>query len=121
MHSITATLTLAVAEKFSKDSCGAATRDEGHLTRRVTWTMFTLAVIFVIARFIARPERLKGSGYGTDDWTIMSCVVLLIPINALVQTMTKHGMGTDDYTNSADDITAMLKVGVVHCYYLTYR
>ncbi|SMR64537.1 unnamed protein product [Zymoseptoria tritici ST99CH_3D1] len=97
-----------IAEKFSKDSCGAISRDEASTTRRVTWVLFTLAIFFVGARFIARPERLHGSGYGTDDWTILSCVVLLIPINALSQTMTNVGLGTDNYTNSADDITTML-------------
>jgi hypothetical protein len=76
----------------------------------VTWTLFALAILFVAARFLARPERLKGSGYGTDDWTILSCVMLLLPINALSQSMTNTGLGTDAYTNSSDEISEMLKV-----------
>lgn len=72
--------------------------------------MFALAVIFVAARFVARPQRLKGSGYGTDDWTILVCMVLLLVLNVLVQTMTMSGLGTDNYTVSAADITNMLRV-----------
>lgn len=34
------------------------------MIRRITWSLFGLACLFVGARFVARPERLHGSGYG---------------------------------------------------------
>lgn len=78
---------------------------------RITWSLFALALIFVGARFIARPERLHGSGYGTDDWTILLCMALLIPFNVLVQLMVDNGLGTDNFTLSPMQITLFLKVG----------
>lgn len=99
----------AVAERFSKDTCGAISRNESEVTRRVTWVLFALAIVFVAARFIARPQKMKGSGYGTDDWTIIVCVALLVALNALVQTMTNNGLGADNYTLSANEITNMLQ------------
>lgn len=101
-----------VAERFSKDTCGATSRNDSGVTRRVTWVLFALAIVFVAARFVARPQRMKGSGYGTDDWTILVCVALLVVLNSLVQTMTNNGLGTDNYTLSANEITSMLKVGI---------
>ncbi|KAK4495211.1 hypothetical protein PRZ48_013540 [Zasmidium cellare] len=98
-----------LAEKFSKDTCGATSRNESGVTRRVTWVFFGFAVLFVVARAVARPQKLKGSGYGTDDWTILVCMALLLVLNVLAQTMTDHGLGADNYTLPADDITDMLK------------
>lgn len=102
---------LIVAERFSKDTCGAASRIRSRTVRVVTWTFFGVAVVFVAARFVARPERFKGSGYGTDDWTILACLALLLPFCAIIQAMTDNGLGADNYTLSADEITTMLKVG----------
>ncbi|CAK1359630.1 unnamed protein product [Cercospora beticola] len=96
-------------EKVAKDLCGAIFRDRGIITVRITWSLFALALIFVGARFIARPERLHGSGYGTDDWTILLCMALLIPFNALVQLMVDNGLGTDNFTLSPMQITLFLK------------
>ncbi|CAK3788594.1 unnamed protein product [Lecanosticta acicola] len=96
-------------EKFSKDSCGAISRNHSSNTRVTTWTLFALALVFVGARFIARPERLKGSGYGSDDWTIASTLLVLLPLNVLVQAMTNNGLGADNYTLQASEITAFLK------------
>lgn len=71
---------------------------------------FAVAVVFVGARCVARPERLKGSGYGTDDWTILACMALLLPFCGIIQAMTDNGLGADNYTLSAEEITTMLKV-----------
>lgn len=68
--------------------------------------------MFVGSRFLARPQRLHGSGYGTDDWTILHCLILLIPINVLVQTMTDNGLGKDNYQIPAPQITAFLQVSL---------
>lgn len=84
--------------------------NETNTTRSLTWALFAFAIVFVGARFLARPQRLKGSGYGTDDWTILHCLALLIPINVLVQTMTDNGLGRDSYQVPAKEITAMLQV-----------
>lgn len=103
-------MSCAVAERFSKDTCGATSRNESGITRQVAWALFGLAVVFVIARFIARPQKMKGSGYGSDDWTILICTLLLLVLNVLVQTMTNNGLGADNYTLSATEITNMLRV-----------
>jgi len=98
-----------LVERFSKNSCGVSSRDDSTRTQIVTWVLFALAIFFIICRFVARPQKMKGSGYGTDDWTILSCILLLIPFNVLIQSMTDNGLGMDNYTLPASDITTMLK------------
>ncbi|KAF2206935.1 hypothetical protein CERZMDRAFT_22441, partial [Cercospora zeae-maydis SCOH1-5] len=98
-----------MVEKVAKGLCGAIVRNSGIVTVRVTWSLFALAFLFVGARFVARPERLHGSGYGTDDWTILLCMALLVPFNALVQLMVENGLGTDNYTLAPLQITLFLK------------
>lgn len=53
-----------VVERISKRLCGATVRNRAPVIRRLTWSLFGLACLFVGARFVARPERLHGSGYG---------------------------------------------------------
>ena len=100
-------------ERFSKDSCGAISRNESRTTLITTWALFGVALFFIAGRFLARPERLKGSGYGTDDWTILGTLAVLVPFNAIIQDMTVNGLGADNYTLSAGSITAFLKVSGV--------
>lgn len=53
-----------MVERISKRLCGATVRNRAPVIRRITWSLFGLACLFVGARFVARPERLHGSGYG---------------------------------------------------------
>lgn len=53
-----------VVERISKRLCGATVRNRAPVISRITWSLFGLACLFVGARFVARPERLHGSGYG---------------------------------------------------------
>lgn len=111
---------LAVAERYAKTLCGAISRNESAVTRRVTWSLFALACVFVAARFIARPQKLHGSGYGTDDYTILACLAVLIPFNALIQVMTNNGLGADNYTLEASEITTMLEVNCLRSLYTAF-
>lgn len=47
---------------------------------------------------------------GKDDWTILACMALLVPVNAFVELMTNNGLGTDNFTLSPRQITLFLKV-----------
>ncbi|EMF07960.1 uncharacterized protein SEPMUDRAFT_31767, partial [Sphaerulina musiva SO2202] len=96
-------------ERISKRLCGATVRNRAPVIRRITWSLFGLACLFVGARFVARPERLHGSGYGKDDWTILACMALLVPVNSFVELMTNNGLGTDNFTLSPRQITLFLK------------
>lgn len=53
-----------MVERISKRLCGATVRNRAPVIRRITWSLFGLACLFVGARFVARPERMHGSGYG---------------------------------------------------------
>jgi hypothetical protein len=44
---------------------------------------FVFAVLAVVLRFLARSTRLGGVGYGWDDWSILVCLALLIPLKVL--------------------------------------
>lgn len=47
---------------------------------------------------------------GKDDWTILACMALLVPVNSFVELMTNNGLGTDNFTLSPRQITLFLKV-----------
>jgi hypothetical protein len=51
-------------------------------------TFSAFAVVAVVLRFLARSTRLGGNGYGWDDWAILACLVLLIPLKVLLDTGT---------------------------------
>ncbi|KAF2172692.1 hypothetical protein M409DRAFT_16653 [Zasmidium cellare ATCC 36951] len=83
------------ARRYSAITCGEPVRDHSELTKRVSWTMFTLATIGLISRFLSRLPALNGSGFGWDDWTILLCWILLIPSDGILTSMADTGLGQD--------------------------
>lgn len=61
-----------------------------------------------MARFIFRAPVLRGSGYGPDDWTILLAVLLVVPLNVIVNDITLAGLGHDIWEVSFDHITQIL-------------
>lgn len=83
------------SKKYSDITCDAPVRNNASLTRGVTWSMFTLATICVIARLASRLPSLNGTGYGWDDWTILLSWCVLIPSDIILDMMTHIGLGQD--------------------------
>ncbi|KXS98386.1 hypothetical protein AC578_4644 [Pseudocercospora eumusae] len=81
--------------RYSAISCQEPVRDEGGLTQRVSWSMFAAATIGVAARIVSRMERFKGSGFGWDDYTIITCWIMLIPSDIVLDVMIQTGLGQD--------------------------
>lgn len=71
--------------------------------------MLTIACVCVALRFLAR-WQIQDSTIGWDDWTILACVILLIPSTILLQVMADKAMGQDIWTVPFEDITMMFKV-----------
>lgn len=78
------------------------------MTRRVTWALFAVVVFSIIARFIFRAPVLRGGGYGPDDWTILLAVLLVLPLNVIINDITVAGLGHDIWEVSFDHITKIL-------------
>lgn len=74
----------------------------------MTWTLFTLALISVIGRFVYRNPKMNGSGYGLDDWTIFLVMLLLIPQQSILSTMLDLGLGKDIWNITPHRITTIL-------------
>ncbi|KAK4545780.1 hypothetical protein LTR36_002734 [Oleoguttula mirabilis] len=62
----------------------------------------------VIFRFIARSAWMNGAGLGWDDWTILLCLVMLAVGNALLDQMTRYGLGQDIWMLDPANITHVL-------------
>ena len=89
---------LLTTAKISATACGAPVQDRGPFTRRVYWSLFSLAVAAVALRFAARsPQLLDGPGYGWDDWTILAVLVFLIADNVGLEISTNAEIDTQQY------------------------
>jgi hypothetical protein len=71
--------------------------------------LLIIATLVVMLRFSAR-RFFQNTYIGWDDWLILLAWVGLLPSTALVQVMTRHGMGKDIWTINPDDLTVMLKL-----------
>ncbi|CAK3923890.1 hypothetical protein AC579_1996 [Lecanosticta acicola] len=80
------------------------------MTRGVTWSIFTLATICLIARMLSRLPALGGKGYGWDDRVIVFSWCVLIPSDIILDMMTHVGLGQDIWMveNPEQNITAIL-------------
>lgn len=48
------------------------------------WTLFALAVLAVMLRFVARSQKFGGVGYGWEDWVVLACLVPLLLYDVLL-------------------------------------
>ena len=97
-----------IATRLQKTACGFPTRDNSGITRGVEWTLFSVAVMAVVLRLLARANMLGGEGLWWDDWTILLCLALLIPLNTLLARMLDLGLGKDIWMLKPQGITNVL-------------
>ncbi|KAI5361336.1 putative extracellular membrane protein, CFEM [Septoria linicola] len=83
------------ARRFSAINCKEPIRDQGWLTRNVSWAMFALATFGTFARVFSRMRRFGGTGFGWDDYTILLGWLILIPSDAILDVMVTEGLGQD--------------------------
>lgn len=95
-------------KRYQEATCDIPVRDEGDLTRRITWALFAVVVFSIVARFTFRAPVLRGSGYGPDDWTILLAVLLVLPLNVIINDITLAGLGHDIWEVSFEHITKIL-------------
>lgn len=83
-------------------------RDQGDLTRRITWSLFAIVGFAIFARFAFRAPFLQGTGFGFDDWTIFLAALMIVPLNALIHDGTLSGLGHDVWEVSFPHLTKIL-------------
>ena len=122
-----------MTERFQKSTCDAPIHDHSGLSKRVELSLFGVALVTVACRFAARIPSLGGAGLGLDDWTILACVILLLPLTVIcnlgkpevafhkqlvvmakattdVNAALEYGLGKDIWTLSPDQINNVLFV-----------
>ncbi|KAK4496930.1 hypothetical protein PRZ48_011379 [Zasmidium cellare] len=99
---------LTAATNYNQAACGIPLRDDSSITKKVTWTLFTTALISVTGRFVYRNPRMKGSGYGFDDWILLLAMTIMTPQQALLSVMLDQGLGRDIWTLQPSTITRIL-------------
>lgn len=83
-------------------------RDQGDLTRRITWSLFAIVGFAIFARFAFRAPFLRGTGFGFDDWTIFLAALMIVPLNALIHDGSLSGLGHDVWEVSFPHLTKIL-------------
>ncbi|KAF2170577.1 hypothetical protein M409DRAFT_51594 [Zasmidium cellare ATCC 36951] len=99
---------ILAATDYNQAACGVPPRDDSSITKKVTWTLFTTALISVIGRFVYRHPYMKGNGYGFDDWILLLAMSIMIPQQALLSVMLDQGLGRDIWTLEPNAITRIL-------------
>jgi hypothetical protein len=73
------------------------------------WTLFSLAFVFVVLRFISRTPYFGGY-LGWDDWTMLLLLVLQLAINIICHFLFYYGFGQDLYMLQEYGIVEIFKV-----------
>ncbi|EMF12270.1 uncharacterized protein SEPMUDRAFT_134154 [Sphaerulina musiva SO2202] len=97
-----------LTQRFQAATCGAPVRDQGDLTRRITWSLFAIVGFAIFARFAFRAPFLRGTGFGFDDWTIFLAALMIVPLNALIHDGSLSGLGHDVWEVSFPHLTKIL-------------
>lgn len=70
-------------QKTYSEICDRPVRDKTSESRRLNWSMFVIATVFVFGRFLGRLRYLGGSGYGWDDCESTSTFRQMVVFNIL--------------------------------------
>lgn len=88
--------------------CNVPTHNESSLIRKVSWSLYALAAGSVFLRSISRISAFGGGGFNWDDGTILFTLLLLTPLNAILDVMVNDGLGQDIWVLQPAQITQVL-------------
>jgi hypothetical protein len=73
--------------------------------------LFGLATLFFAARILSRWTVLNGRGYSWDDFVVVLCFAMLVPLSISLEFESHHGLGRDAYMSNIYQISEVLHVG----------
>ncbi|USW59043.1 hypothetical protein Slin15195_G123620 [Septoria linicola] len=86
------------SQRLQAQTCEFPYRDKAPRIAKVSYSLFGVAMLFVIARFISRFRRLHGAGFGRDDFTVAFCVAPMAGMTVVAYFEDKYGTGRDVWT-----------------------
>ncbi|CZT25708.1 uncharacterized protein RCC_11377 [Ramularia collo-cygni] len=78
--------------------CQRPVRDRSVVTGATTYTLYGIAAMFTIARFLSRNSLFGGAGYSWDDHTAFICFAASTAILGMLVKVQENGFGRDLYT-----------------------
>ncbi|KAH8675278.1 hypothetical protein BX600DRAFT_431868 [Xylariales sp. PMI_506] len=104
--------------RFEKNMCGFPVDNKTGYILPIVWTLWTIALIFVILRLIGRASQLGWHSW--DDWTMCACFLALTPATVIGHLMVRSGLGQDIWNLEADQITNTLFYFFIEEYLYTF-
>ena len=74
-----------VGIRLQAEVCQYPTHHDAPPTETVAYILFSIATVFLVARFVSRWPGVNGAGYGWDDWILL----VAYPV-AIGMTVTAH-------------------------------
>ncbi|KAH8647679.1 hypothetical protein BX600DRAFT_475714 [Xylariales sp. PMI_506] len=97
------------AKNATMTQCGAPVRDKRASYNAVNTALVVISVIFTFVRVIYK-AFFMSSGLGIDDWIILVTALAGVASGTInIRLLSGNGLGTDIWTQSADNITAFAK------------
>lgn len=94
----------------SLQTCNSPVRNRANVIRGVNFAFLGLVIIFVGLRVISRTRLLEGNGFRWDDFVVVLCFAVAVPLHASLEIATEYGLGQDSYLLTVSQITDVLKV-----------
>ncbi|KAH9815656.1 cfem domain-containing protein [Teratosphaeria destructans] len=93
-------------EKYRAATCAIPVRDRSQVILGIEWSLFSIAVLAVAIRLIAR-TTITG-GHGLDDALVVISLSLLVMMASMQTLMVKYGFGKDIWGVPLDNIPPFL-------------
>lgn len=105
------TMDVLRTKRYADITCGVPVRNISSRLIVSEWALFSIALVFVGLRFIARMPRF-GSRLGWDDWTILVVLALSLLVNILSHFLLQSGVGQDIWMLEEYQLVSFQKVSV---------
>ena len=92
------------SQRLQAQTCDFPIRNIGPRIAIVSYVLFGVAMVFVIARFVSRIPRLHGAGLGRDDWIVAFCVPAMAVMTVVAYYENYYGSGRDVWNVPMEDL-----------------
>lgn len=98
-------------QTFQAEACDLdVIRNKTALLNTVTYTLFTIATLSLLARLLSRWQRLRGAGFSYDDYAVILCYIPVLGTTIAAYYEAIYGSSITMWHRSNTEIRTFLMV-----------
>lgn len=103
-------------ELFQSNACSPLITNVTTVLDHVTYTLFAIATLALLARLLSRWPRLRGAGFSYDDYIMILCYIPVIGTTIAASFESHYASSASVWGWAANDMRSFLRVSLSFTY-----